>query len=119
MAQFFADEDFHGGVVEELQRLGHDVETAFSAGIANRGTDDSVGLMIATGQGRTVLTHNRRHFQLLHIRQQPHAGIIVCTRDDKNPAALAQRIIDAVGSRDDLSNQLFRVNKPPLPRKQP
>src|SRR5436305_151056 len=115
MARLFADEDFHQGVVEELVRIGHDVLTTRDAGLAGQGTDDAQILATATAQGRAVLTHNRRHFIRLHGTQQPHAGIVVCTRDDADPVALAGRAAAALAAVPDLTNQLLRVQRPARP----
>ena len=90
MARLFADEDYHNRVTAELVALGHEVISVQSTGL--RGINDPAVLAIATAQGRAVLTHNRRHFIRLHRIAQPHSGIVVCTRDDADPAALARRV---------------------------
>jgi hypothetical protein len=115
MARLFADEDFHQRVAEELVRLGHDVLTCPAAGLAGRGVDDARILAFATAQGRAVLTHNRRHFIRLHATSQPHAGIIVCTRDDANPVALAGRVHAAIIGVPALNDLLVRVQRPAAP----
>ena len=112
MARLYADEDFLYGVVVELRQLGHDVLTVQGAG--QRGGDDSQVLAYATGLGRAVLTHNRRHFVRLHRHTPSHSGILVCTRDN-DFAALAARIDQAILNCPVLDNQLLRVNLPPTP----
>jgi hypothetical protein len=112
MARLYADEGFDYPVAEELRRLGHDVLTVQEAGQGNRGTPDADVLAFAIGQGRAVLTYNRRHFIRLHSIVQPHAGIIVCTWD-ADVLALAARIHQALIGCPVLDNQLLRINRPP------
>jgi len=112
MARLYADEDFDHPVVEELRRLGYDVQTVQEAG--RRGEDDAAVLTYAIAQQRAVLTHNRRHFIRLHGLTQAHAGIVVCTRDP-DAAALARRIDQAIGRHAPLDNLLIRVNRPRKP----
>jgi predicted nuclease of predicted toxin-antitoxin system len=114
MAKLYADENFSYPVVQELRQLGHDVLTAQEAGQANQRVPDSQVLAFAAGQGRAVLTFNRRHFIRLHAQIQPHGGIVICTRDN-DVAALAARIHQAVTQRPRLDNQLIRVIRPPTP----
>jgi predicted nuclease of predicted toxin-antitoxin system len=112
MASLYADEDFDYPVVEELRQLGHDVLTVQEAG--QRGQGDRAVLAYAISQGRTVMTHNRRHFIRLHHQTPSHCGIIVCTRD-QNSAALAGRIHQAIANQPNLDNQLIRIYRPPVP----
>jgi hypothetical protein len=112
MARLHADEDFSFAVVEQLRQLGHDVQTAAEAGMANQRIIDADVLTRATMDRRAVLTFNRRHFKRLHRLTPQHAGIIVCTRDD-NISALARRIDEAIRSIFPLDNQLLTINKPP------
>ncbi|HEX4589912.1 MAG TPA: DUF5615 family PIN-like protein [Gemmataceae bacterium] len=117
MARLLADEDFHGRATDELIVLGHDVLTVQTAGV--RGIQDADLLAFATALGRSVLTHNRRHFIRLHAIAQPHAGIVVCTRDDANPVALAGRIDSSIARLGTLANVLVRVNRPAPSRHKP
>lgn len=96
-------------MVQILRDLGHEILTVQEAG--RRGLGDAQVLTDATADGRAVLTHNHRHYQRLH-KQQPHAGIISCTRDEDDMPALAQRIHDAVAVVLDLTNRFVRVIKP-------
>ena len=52
--------------VEQLRRLGHDVQTAPEAGQADQAKTDDDVLAFATAQRRTVVTFNRRQFIRLH-----------------------------------------------------
>jgi hypothetical protein len=114
MALFYADENFDFPTVLELRRLGHDVLTAQEAGQAQQRIPDPMVLAFGTILGRSILTHNRRHFIRLHNTTTGHAGIIVCTRDDDS-AALAARIDLAVRIAGSLADQLLRVNLPSSP----
>jgi predicted nuclease of predicted toxin-antitoxin system len=110
MARLYSDEDFPLGATQILRALGHDVLTVQEAGRC--GKPDPEVLADAIADGRAVLTHNHRHYQRLHLRSQPHAGIISCTRDDNNLPALAQRIHDAITPSPDLANQFIRIIRP-------
>jgi hypothetical protein len=112
MARLYADENFDYPVVEQLRLLGHDVLTAQEAGQAQRCIPDPDVLAFALGQGRAVLTYNRRHFHTLHRQIAPHCGIITCTRDDDS-VALAGRIDQAIQPLPTLDNQLIRIIRPP------
>jgi predicted nuclease of predicted toxin-antitoxin system len=112
MASFYADEDFDYPVVVELRQLGHYVLTAQEAG--QKGQKDPVVLAFASGQGRAVLTYNRRHFIRRHRQTPSHGGIIVCTRD-KDFVALAGRIHQVAAAYPGLANQLLRIYRPSVP----
>lgn len=114
MARLYADEDFAASVVEELRKLGHDLLTVQEAGQGGKGIGDPDVLAFAVTQRRAVLTCNRWDYIRLHTRVRPHAGIIVCTRDD-DFAALAVRIDRAIAACPSLDNQLLRVNRPHIP----
>lgn len=113
MAKIYANENFPRRVVEELRLLGHDLLTSFEAGRANQQVPDEQVLAFATEQQRLVLTLNRFDFIRLHRKAQAaHAGIIVCTRDDADPAAFARRIHAAITANADPAGQLIRVVRP-------
>ncbi len=114
MADLYSDENFHFGAVTELRNLGHDVLTAHEACQAGLQIPDAAVLVFAIGQGRAVLTHNRKHFIKLHKLMSSHLGIVVCTYDD-DFVALAQRIHRAIRAHSPLDNKLIRVNKPAKP----
>lgn len=113
MASLYSNENFPKRVVDELRRLGHDVLTSYEAGRANQRIPDDQVLAYATSQQRAVLTLNRLDFIRLHRDiQGAHAGIIVCTREDANPVAFAQRIDSAVTLAGDPAGHLIRVIRP-------
>jgi uncharacterized protein with PIN domain len=113
MASLYSNENFPRRVVEELRRLGNDVLTSYEAGQANQKVPDDQVLAFATEQQRVVLTLNRLDFIRLHRDTQgAHAGIIVCTRDDADPAAFAHRIHSALVTYGNPTGQLIRIVKP-------
>jgi predicted nuclease of predicted toxin-antitoxin system len=118
MARLYSDENYDHRVVAELVALGHDVLTAQAAGNAGKRIPDPDVLAFAIAQGRAVLTFNRRHFIRLHLQNANHAGIIICT-DDRDIAALAARIDQAITTCGNLSGQLLRVIRPPRPKAPP
>lgn len=115
MARLYADEDFPLPVVEELRRLGHDVRTFQEAGRAGQGIGDAEVLADATADHRAVLTHHHADFSRLHRQGQPHEGIVSCTQDPRDQAALAQRVHAAIGQTSDLANQFIRIIRPNPP----
>lgn len=114
MARLYANENFPLPVVDELRRLGHDVLTIQETGSAGQSVPDEAVLALARGDGRAVLTLNRKHFVHLHGERPDHAGIIACTFDP-DFAGQAERIHAAIGSRAQLSGQLIRINRPGPP----
>jgi Domain of unknown function (DUF5615) len=105
----YADEDFPYPVVHALRQLGHDVVTAQEDGQAS--APDTVVLGRAHSLMRSVLTHNRRHYERLHRQRAAHSGIISATRD-ANYQALAGRIDVALAGMSP-GNWLVRVNRLP------
>lgn len=113
MAHLYFKENFPRRVVEEVRRLGHDVLTSFEAGRANQGIPDEEVLAFATQEQGALLTLNRQDFFRLHRSTSgQHAGIVACTRDDPPPAALAQRIHDALSAANSLHGQVIRIVRP-------
>lgn len=113
MARLYANENFPFPVVVELRRLGHEVLTIQETGKAGQAVSDEAVLAFASGEGRAVLTLNRKHFIHLHAAQPNHAGIVVCTFD-LDFAGQAGRIHAAITEQGQLSGQLIRVNRPGL-----
>jgi hypothetical protein len=117
MAKLYSNENFPLPVVERLRTLGHDVLTSLDAGNAGFGMPDERVLTFASGQGRVLLTLNRRHFVRLHEAGPTHSGIIACSFDSDFQGQ-ADRIHAAISSSGELANQLIRVNRPSLPAAQ-
>lgn len=111
MARLYADEQYPYPVVQLLRALGHDVLTVQEAGKANQGISDSDVLTFASNEKRAVITENRKDFFRLHRIQPLHAGIIACT-NDRDWAALANRIHTAISAEESLEGKLIRVVRP-------
>ena len=113
MAAIYSNENFPKRVIEDLRRLGHDVLTSYEAGRANQKIPDDQVLAYATELKRVCLTLNRFDFIRLHRETQGvHSGIIVCTRDDADPVALAARIHSALAATGNPAGELIRVVRP-------
>ena len=112
MVRLNANENFPFPVVIELRQLGHDVLTTQDTGQAGQATSDEAVLAFVSAENRALITFNRKHFVRLHS-QCKHSGIIVCTFDS-NFIALARRIHQAIEHSKDLTQQLIRVNRPPV-----
>jgi len=98
-------------VTHQLRVLGHDVLTTLEAGNANQRIPDDELLAYAAQLNKTVLTLNRRDFIRLHLNNNHHAGIIVCTLDADSEGQ-AQRIHEAIQQEPTLFGKLLRVNRP-------
>ena len=96
-------------VVLAFRSLGHEVLTSLDAGQANRKIPDDRVLAFASGDGRALLTLNRRDFMRLHRAGVSHQGIIACTVDDDH-GAQAARIDSAVRALSGLAGQV-RITK--------
>jgi hypothetical protein len=112
MARLYANENFPLPVVEELRRLGHDLTTVQETGRGGQSMADEEVLALAVADGRAVLTFNRKHFVRLHRERPEHAGIVVCSVDNRF-ADLAARIHAAIVGSPDLSERLLRVDRRP------
>ena len=107
----YANENFPLPVVEALRRLGHDVLTIREAGRAEQAVTDAEVLAEASGDGRAVLTLNRKHFVRLHRGQQQHEGIVAYTFD-ADFERQARQIHRNLEAQPTLTGQLLRVNRP-------
>ncbi len=108
MARLYANENFPVEVVEHLRVLGHDVLTTHDVGKSNQSIEDDAVLRFAIETGRCVITINRKDFMRLHRVVTDHAGIIVCT-ENRDYAAFADRIDEAIRRSGELAHQLIRV----------
>ena len=111
MARLFADENFPRQAVTALRALGHDIQTATEAGLANRQVSDADVLVYASREQRAVLTLNRRDFIALHNASADHAGIVVCTQDP-DTVRQARQIDEALRSISVMHGLLIRINRP-------
>jgi hypothetical protein len=108
MSRLYANENFPAEVVKHLRELGHDVLTTHEVGKSNQAIEDDAVLRFAIGMDRCVITINRKDFIRLHRILPEHRGIIVCT-ENRDYAAFASRIHEAIGGTGDLAGQLIRV----------
>jgi predicted nuclease of predicted toxin-antitoxin system len=109
--RLYANENFPLQAVEELRRLGHDVQTTQESGLAGRAVPDHEVLAFAIADRRVLLALNRRHFIRLHKENSDHHGIVVCTFD-LDFAGLSRRIHTALAAHAKVQGQLVRVNRP-------
>jgi predicted nuclease of predicted toxin-antitoxin system len=110
-AALYLDEDVSGLVARLVRGRGYDVLTVREAGQA--GKSDPEQLAFATGDGRTIVTHNRRDFEPLAseyaVRGQNHHGIIIAVR--RSPYELAQLLVNILDqlTADEMQNQLIYI----------
>jgi len=108
MARLYANENFPAEAVKHLRELGHDVLTTHEVGKSNQAVEDDAVLRFAIEAERCVVTINRKDFMQLHRVKPEHRGIIVCT-ENRDYAALAERIHEAISAAGNLACQLIRV----------
>jgi predicted nuclease of predicted toxin-antitoxin system len=110
MIRFYANENLSAVIVNELQRLGHDVLTSYEAGNANQRIPNEQVLETATADNRCIITFNRNDFIVLHRSGIEHQGIVIC-KDDRDRLYQAQIINEELSVQATLENRLFRVLK--------
>ena len=105
---FYFDENIQAALAEALNIRGIDVLTTQQAG--NIGAEDTRQLAYAASQNRTILSHNKRDFALIHYRWmrigKSHAGIVL---SDQLPiGAILRRLMKLFYSlqREDMKNRL-------------
>lgn len=110
-ARVYLDEDVSVLVAVLLQAYGFDATTTRDGGML--GQTDEAQLAHAAGQGRCMVTHNRVHFERLHLRMLEsgagHAGMIVSA--ERRPHELARRIARLLNAltAEEIANQLLYV----------
>jgi predicted nuclease of predicted toxin-antitoxin system len=110
LARLFAVENFPLPTVERLRQLGHDIRTVAEVGLAGLSIPDEEVLAFAHADGRTVVTHNRKHFRNLHKAGQPHSGMVLCT-EDSDFDSLAARVDQAFSQVAHTPGQVVRVTR--------
>ncbi len=79
--KLYLDEDLSPRIAENLRKRGVDALSAHDMG--NIQLSDREQLAFAAREGRCLVTRNVRHFVVLSqdaiARQEPHAGIILCS----------------------------------------
>lgn len=117
--RFYIDEDVHEQLAEQLSAIGHDTVNARQAG--NRGRRDPWQFAFATLHRRTLVTANRRDFDLLHeawivwsdlaiaTATGPHPGILVVPNGSELGLERLARIVDEFAQSGTApDNRLFR-----------
>jgi hypothetical protein len=108
--RLYLDEDVSVFVAQLLRPHGFDVLTTREA--QQLGCSDATQLQYAATNQRTLLTHNRVDYELLHAEalqaHQPHAGILVANRRASD-FDLARRIMILLNrfTAEDVVNQLL------------
>ncbi len=110
-ALVYLDEDVSMLVAALLRARGFDAIIARDERML--GEDDPAQLAHAISLGRCIVTHNRVHFERLHMEYvaagRKHFGIIVASR--RNPHELARRVAILLNTlaADELADQLLYV----------
>lgn len=116
MPRFYLDNDVSLGLVPLLKERGHTLETA--RGLGHSAAGDDAQLLIAVQRQATLVTYNRRDFELLHdawrtwptafsLDFPPHSGILTLAHA---PVAEQMTAIDEllnVETFGRLRNELF------------
>lgn len=106
--ELYLDEDVDGLLADLLRARGFEVSTTYEAG--QGGKSDVEQLAYAISQQKTLLTHNRTHFEALAQQyfeaEQTHDGIIIAVR--RSPYAIARRLLTVLNyvTADEMHNQL-------------
>jgi predicted nuclease of predicted toxin-antitoxin system len=104
----YLDEDVNVLLADMIRARGFGVMTTQEAG--RMGSSDREQLAFAASQGKTILTHNRVHFETLARtyckEKKPHSGLIIAVR--RRPKELARRVLIVLNSltADEIANQL-------------
>lgn len=110
MARFYLDEDTSGELAALLRTAGHDVLTTEEAGL--RATPDSDQLLRAWAEQRILVTHNSKHFFMLHhawtswpeawnVAQIPqHSGIVIILQPPRAAGQIIERLFRSRSGRN-------------------
>lgn len=131
MANLYVDHNVAGGITDQLRARSHNVVAARELGL-ERAKDDA-HLLLAAQQGRTLISHNRRDFEMLHDAwrrwaiawqvEPEHAGILIIPQ--RSPwlyDQVAQEVGSFLASGQPLANELYWWSvghgwvRQPLPR---
>jgi len=106
--EVYLDEDVHVLVRDLLSAKAFDVITTRDAGQAGRSDEEQ--LDYATRHRRTIVTHNRVHFESLALeyfaKGRRHAGIIIAVQ--RPPQEIARRLLAILNqvTADEMENQV-------------
>jgi predicted nuclease of predicted toxin-antitoxin system len=107
--RLYFDEDVSVEIATNLTARGFDVLTVRDAG--RRQLADEAQLAFAAQEQRSLVTHNRADFELLHEQyvtaQHPHFGIIIAKRRPHDDIVVRKllSLLDSV-SGEEMRNQL-------------
>jgi hypothetical protein len=105
----YFDEDVSVKIAINLRNRGFDVLHTVEASMI--GSSDEEQLDKAILEQRTFLTHNKKHFRIMHdkcvVDGRKHFGIIVASRK-RNPLETIRRILDIIQnvSPAEMENQI-------------
>jgi hypothetical protein len=108
-ARLYLDEDVSARAAEMIAARGFNLLSTVQAG--RLGTSDADQLSFASIQGRVLVTHNRRDFELLvqeyFAKGIRHAGLIIAVR--RPPRDLTLRLLTALNqcTADEFVDQVF------------
>jgi hypothetical protein len=118
---FYLDEQVSELLASALQALGYDATSANRLG--NKGLHDGLQLLIATNQGRVLITYNYKDFTLLHRswrdwttdwgieERHRHSGILLVRSSQGIKARTLADAIDGFAQENhDLSSRLVEWN---------
>lgn len=120
MARLLADEDVYAALIHGIRDRGHDVTAVVD--YPNRGAADHYWMLSAATERRIILTHNWRHFLMLHrawidwpvawnTNPVPeHEGIIAVPQKDMVTAVqVVVAIQELLDEHAPLTNRYFRM----------
>ena len=105
----YLDEDVSAKIAANLRNRGFGVLHAVDAGMLSASDEEQLNKAIS--DQRTFLTHNKKHFRVLHDRYltsgKRHFGIIVATRK-RNPFETIKKLLDIIqtSSPEEMENQI-------------
>lgn len=105
----YLDEDVSVKIAVNLKNRGFDVLHAVDTGMLS--ASDETQLNKAISEKRTFLTHNKKHFRILHDQYiasgKKHFGIIVASRK-RNSFETIKRLLDIIQtfSPEEMENQI-------------
>ena len=118
MGDFYLDENVSEALVDLLKAFGHGVVS--TAQLGNKGVSDVGQLLLAARMGRILVTHNHRHFAMLHeawlafaAEWNPpvmpiHPGILVVPDSGIVDLTVTARAIDqAISGLGPMENRLL------------
>jgi predicted nuclease of predicted toxin-antitoxin system len=105
----YLDEDVSKKIAAILKNRGFDVSHAVEAGMLSASDEEQLNKAIL--EKRTFLTHNKKHFRILHERYltsgKKHFGIIVASRK-RNPFETIKKLLNIIqtSSPEEMENQI-------------